>query len=166
VQREWLPAQIVHGKQYGFILLSPQSPVNTRWSPDLLAGLTEYISKSFSVDRDRVYLTGYSMGGNGTWATAASDPGRFAAIAPLCGGGNPERAQQLKNLPIWAFHGDKDNVVPIAASQTMVDAVRKCGGQVEFTVYSGAGHGIDGMTYQNEKFFEWLLSQRRPLHQK
>ena len=161
VRREWLPGQIVQGKQFNFILLSPQCPANSGWSPELIVGLIEHISSSLSVDRDRVYLTGYSMGGNGTWATASYDPGRFAAIAPLCGGGDVEQAERLKNMPIWAFHGDKDNVVPLEASQRMVDAVRKCGGHVKFTVYPGAGHGISEMTYQNKQFFEWLLAQRR-----
>jgi predicted peptidase len=75
--------------------------------------------------------------------------------------GNAAQAERLKDLPIWAFHGDKDNVVPLDASQAMVDAVRKCGGHVRFTVYPGAGHGISAMTYQNKEFYEWLLGQRR-----
>lgn len=161
VRREWLPEQITQGKEYNFILLSPQCPNNSRWSPSLIAELTEHISSSLSVDRDRVYLTGYSLGGSGTWETASHDPGRFAAIAPLCGGIDVEQAERLKNIPIWAFHGDKDDVVPIKRSQEIVDAVRNCGGHVKFTVYPGAGHGISGTTYQDSQFFEWLLAQRR-----
>lgn len=161
VRREWLPGQIEQGKQFHFILLSPQCPANSGWSPELIVGLTEHISKSFAVDRGRVYLTGYSMGGNGTWATAIHDPDRFAAIAPLCGGGNPQQAERLKNTTIWAFHGDKDNVVPLQATQIMVDAVRKFGGQAKFTVYPGVGHGISRIVYYDEQFFEWLLAQRR-----
>ena len=72
-----------------------------------------------------------------------------------------EQAQRLKELPVWAFHGDKDNVVPIEASRAMVDAVRKCGGNVAFTVYPGAGHGICDMTYRDGRLFDWLLAQRR-----
>lgn len=161
LRREWLPGQIVQGKQFNFILLSPQCPANSGWSPKLVVGLIEHISSSLSVDRKRVYLTGYSMGGYGTWATASYDPGRFAAIAPLCGGGDVEQAERLKNIPIWAFHGDKDNVVPLEASQAMVDAVMKCGGQVKFTEFLGAGHDIAAMTYQNQEFCKWLLAQRR-----
>lgn len=161
VRREWPPDQIVQGKHFPFILLSPQCPANSGWSPGLVSGLAEQVSSSLSVDRDRVYLTGYSMGGYGTWATASHDPGRFAAIAPLCGRGVRGQARRLKNTPIWAFHGDKDDVIPLSATQDMVDAVRNCGGHVKFTVYPGVGHGIAGMTYENEQFFEWLLAQRR-----
>lgn len=161
VRHEWLPDQITQSKQFDFILASPQCPPNSRWSPEMVASLAEHISNSLSVDRDRVYLTGYSLGGSGTWAAAAYDPERFAAIAPLCGGGNLEQAEQLKNIPIWAFHGDKDDVVLIRWHQEMVDAVKDCGGHVKFTVYPGVGHGIAEMTYQNEHFFEWLLAQRR-----
>jgi predicted peptidase len=161
VRREWLPRQIAQGKQFDFILLSPQCPAKSGWFPKAIVELTEHISSSLSVDRDRVYLTGYSMGGNGTWATGVYDPGRFAAIAPLCGGSNAELAERLANTPIWAFHGAEDQVVPLDASKTMVDAVKKCGGQVKFTVYPGVGHGISEMTYQNKEFFVWLLDQRR-----
>lgn len=161
VRREWPPGQITLGKQFDFILLSPQCPADSWWAPELVAALTEYISNSLSVERDRVYLTGYSMGGNGTWATAIHDPSRFAAIAPLCARSDVGQAERLKNTPIWAFHGDKDDVMPIKAAQEMVDAVKDCGGHVMFTVFPGVGHGISGMTYQNERFFEWLLAQRR-----
>ncbi len=161
VRREWLPAQIVRGKQFDFILLSPQCPAHSSWSPELVVGLIEKISKSFSVDQDRVYLTGQSMGGFGTWATASHDPGRFAAIAPVCGGGDPQQAERLKNMPIWAFHGAKDNVVPLEASEQMVDAVKKCGGQVQFSVLPNAGHGISEATYGDGQLYKWLLSHRR-----
>jgi predicted peptidase len=161
VRRECLAGQILQGKPFDFLLLASQCPDHSAWSPELVVGLIEQITSSFSIDRDRVYLTGLSMGGLGTWATAIHDPARFAAIAPLCGGGNPEQAEQLKNMPVWAFHGDKDTVVPFRATQAMVEAVRKCGGQVAFTAYPGAGHGISEMTYQNTQFFEWLLAQRR-----
>lgn len=161
VRREWPPGQVTQGKQFGFILLSPQCPEGLYWTPPLAVELIEYISNSLSVDQDRVYLTGYSMGGYGTWATASYDPGRFAAIAPLCGVGDVKQAERLMDIPIWAFHGDKDDVVPIQATEEMVAAVKKFGGHVRFTVYPGAGHGISGMTYENEQFFKWLLAQRR-----
>ena len=161
VRRAGLPRQIEEGEQFEFILLSPQCPANRNWSPELIVELIEHISGSLSVDRDRVYLTGLSMGGFGTWRTASYEPNRFAAIAPVCGGGDVTQAERLKNVPIWAFHGDKDTVVPLKASQEMVDAVKKCGGQVKFTVYSGGGHGIWDQTYRDKEFFEWLLAQRR-----
>ena len=91
------------------------------WDPAQIVELIEHVSKRLSVNRERIYLTGYSMGGYGTWATACYEPDRFAAIVPLCGGGNVEQAERLRNLPIWAFRGDKDNVVPLEGEQAMVD---------------------------------------------
>jgi predicted peptidase len=143
------------------VLLSPQCPNDSSWSPEGVVELIEHVSSHLAIDPDRIYLTGYSMGGYGTWATACYDPERFAAIAPLCGGGNVEQAERLKGLPIWAFHGDKDNVVPFEADQTMVNAVRKSGGDVTFTVYRGTGHGICDMTYRNSQVYDWLLAHRR-----
>lgn len=166
VRHAGLPRLIAQGQDFNFILLSPQCPERIGWPPKLIVELIEYISNSLSVDRDRVYLTGYSLGGAGTWMTAIHDPNRFAAIAPLCGRGDVDQAERLKDMPIWAFHGNKDNVVPFAVSQAMVDAVRKCDGQVKFTVYPDAGHGISEMTYQNRQFYEWLLAQQRSQQRK
>ena len=139
---------------------------NSPWIPERVVKLIEHVSNCFAVDPDRVYLTGYSMGGFGTWQTACYDPSRFAAIVPLCGGGDVAQAKRLVNLPIWAFHGAKDQVVPLEASKTMVDAVRKCGGHVKFTVYPGYGHDICGITYQDGQLYEWLSAQRRTQHLK
>ncbi len=163
VRRAGLPRLVEtdNRRQWGFVLLSPQCPRDSSWNPESLVQLIEHVSSHLSIDPDRIYLTGYSMGGFGTWATACHDPDRFAAIAPVSGGGDVQQAERLKDLPIWAFHGDKDNVVPIEPDRAMVDAVQKCGGNVKFTVYPGAGHGICDMTYQDEHFFDWLLVQRR-----
>jgi predicted peptidase len=163
VRRTTLPRMVEHDdrRQWGFVLLSPQCPKDSSWNPQWVVELVDHVGSRLSIDQDRIYLTGYSMGGFGTWATACHDPDRFAAIATLSGGGDVQQAQRLKALPIWAFHGDKDNVVPIASSQNMVDAVRKCGGNAVFTVYPGAGHGICDMTYGNNQFWDWLLAQRR-----
>ena len=161
VRRTGLPQQIEQGKCFDFILVSPQCPAQSGWMADDVITLIEHASNSLSIDRERVYLTGHSMGGFGTWAIAAHDPSRFAAIVPLCGGGDVERAERLTQLPIWAFHGDKDDVVPLKASQAMVDAVRKAGGNVKFTVLRGYGHGICEVTYQDSQLYQWLLAQRR-----
>jgi len=163
VRRTTLPRMVEHDnrRQWGFVLLSPHCPRDSCWQPEQVVELIKHVSSRLSIDRDRVYLTGYSMGGYGTWATACHDPNRFAAIAPVSGGGDVQQAERLKELPIWAFHGDKDNVVPIEPDRAMVDAVQKSGGNVKFTVYPGAGHGICDMTYQDGQLFEWLLAQRR-----
>jgi predicted peptidase len=161
VRRVGVPKQIEQGIKFDFIAISPQCPANSYWNPELVVGLIEHISRSFSIDRDRVYLTGFSMGGYGTWRTACYKPELFAAIAPLAGGGDVEQAKQLANLPVWAFHGSADQTVPFDASKKMVDAVKKSGGHVEFTVLQGQGHGIDEAVYSNPKLYEWMLSKRR-----
>jgi predicted peptidase len=156
-----LPAQIEKGARPEFILISPQCPSDSPWEPKTILRLIEHVCASFPIDPDRVYLTGFSMGGSGTWRTACLDPSRFAAIAPLAGGGDVDQAARLANLPIWAFHGAEDNVVPLSASQEMVEAVRRCGGQVKFTVYPKTGHGICDATYTGPQLLDWLLAQRR-----
>ena len=160
VREEGLPRQIEEGKQFPFLLLSPQCS-GSGWDPALVVELIEHLSSTLPVDRERVYLTGCSMGGFGTWRVATYDPGRFAAISPLCGGGDVTQAERLVDIPVWAFHGAQDGRVPLALGKEMVDAVRKHGGHVRFTVYPDYGHDIDQVTYRNEQLYEWLLHQRR-----
>ena len=113
-------------------------------------------------DPERVYLTGLSMGGFGTWAWAAREPQRFAAAIPICGGGNPETAEKLVALPIWVFHGGKDNVVPLSRSEAMVKAIQQAGGRkVKLTAYPDAGHDAWTKTYDNPEIYKWLLSHTR-----
>lgn len=161
VRRGGIPRRIDDGEKFEFIAVSPQCLSDARWEPETVVALIERISGSFSVDPDRVCLTGFSMGGYGTWQTACYRPEMFAAIAPLAGGGDVEQANRLTGLPIWAFHGAKDQVVPFAASKDMVEAVRKAGGQVEFTVLAEQDHGICEMVYKDRRLYEWLLLKRR-----
>ena len=100
------------------------------------------------------------MGGFGAWQLALEQPHRFAAIAPICGRGNPLLADRIKHLPIWAFHGAQDKVVPLSASQEMIRAVRKAGGKPKFTIYAEAKHDAWTRTYENPRFYTWLLSQK------
>ncbi|MFH0944795.1 MAG: prolyl oligopeptidase family serine peptidase [Planctomycetota bacterium] len=156
------PPKIVESrKDFPFIVVSPQSE-DARWNPERLVELLDHVAKTHRVDRQRIYLTGLSMGGYGTWALAAAYPDRFAAIVPICGGGDPGSAEKLKGLPIRAFHGAKDRIVPLSQSQQMVDAIRAAGGDVVFTVYPDAAHDAWTWTYGDPKLFEWLLAQRRP----
>jgi predicted peptidase len=110
---------------------------------------------------NRVYLTGLSMGGYGTWHLAAAQPERFAAIAPICGGGNPAQANKLKNLPVWAFHGTKDHVVPLSESEIMVFALKAHNGNIKFTVYPEVEHDSWTQTYNNPELYEWFLQHWR-----
>lgn len=156
------PPKIVQTRpDFPFIVVSPQVPDGRVWDSGALLALLDRLTAELRVDPDRVYVTGLSMGGFGTWNLAVADPERFAAIAPICGGGDWLRACRLKNLPVWAFHGARDDVVPLARGQEMVDAVRACGGDVKFTVYPDAGHDAWTRSYDDPKLYEWLLAHRR-----
>jgi predicted peptidase len=146
---------------FPFITVSPQCPTGEWWGIDELDTLLDDVLERYAVDRDRVYLTGLSMGGFGTWNLAAARPDRFAAIAPVCGGGRPDKAAALKHLPIWTFHGAKDEIVPIKSTEDMVEAVRRAGGDVRFTVYREAGHDSWTETYANPDLYAWFLAHRR-----
>jgi predicted peptidase len=150
------------GKQFDFIIVSPQCPNDVWWpeKTDVLINLLDEIETKYRVDTDRVYLTGLSMGGFGTWSLACRYPQRFAAIAPICGGGELPGAHRLKNVPVWAFHGAKDDVVPVARSQEMVDSINKIGGNAKITIYPEAGHDSFTVTYDNPELYQWFLSHK------
>ena len=115
----------------------------------------------YRVDERRICVTGLSMGGYATWALALLCPQRFAAIAPICGGGDPRRVSRIAHLPVWAFHGALDEIVPLDESTRMVQALQQRGAHVKFTVYPDAGHNSWTRTYDDPEFYEWLLKQRR-----
>jgi predicted peptidase len=101
------------------------------------------------------------MGGSGTWALAAYRPDRFAAIAPICGVGDPRSAGRLKSIPVWAFHGAEDRVVPMRESERMIAALKQAGGDARLTIYPGVGHDAWTPTYANPGFYRWLFQHRR-----
>lgn len=155
------PKLIAAGKEFPFIVVSPQSP-GGGWNVETMNGLLDEIIAKYKVDQDRVYLTGLSMGGYGTWAWALDSPKRFAAIAPMCGGGMPRRARVLHDTPIWVFHGTKDPTVPIKESQDMVDALKNVGAtEVKFTIYPEAGHDCWTVSYDNPELYTWFLEHKR-----
>ncbi|MCP4169145.1 MAG: prolyl oligopeptidase family serine peptidase [Fuerstiella sp.] len=161
VKKHGPPKLIDNGKAFPFIVVSPQCPKDVWWEPIELTALLDEIIKNNNIDEDRIYVTGLSMGGFGTWRLAAHSPDRFAAIAPICGGGEPYWARRFPHLPTWAFHGAKDRVVPLERSQEMIDAVKKNGGLPKLTVYPEAGHDSWTETYNNPQLYEWLLAQKR-----
>ena len=153
------PAKIVESKDLPFVIASPQCPrTDLWWKPKIVAGLVDELLENHPIDRSRVYLTGLSQGGFGTWATAAEYPEKFAAVAPVCGGGKTEWAKKYGTLPIWNFHGDADKVVPVRLSRVMVEAIKKAGGKIKHTEYPGVRHDSWTKTYRNPKLYEWFLS--------
>jgi predicted peptidase len=155
------PKRAAAGQAFPFILVSPQCPNGTWWSVPELADPLDRVQAEYRVDPDRVTCTGLSMGGFGTWALACEFPGRFAAIAPVCGGGDPRDVQRLLGIPAWVFHGGKDGVVPVTCSVDMVAALRALGAKPGLTVYPEAGHDSWTATYDNPAFYDWLLANRR-----
>ena len=152
-------------EDFPFVTVSPQCLPDSWWWQEIeaLIGLIDEIVETLAVDTERVYLTGLSMGGYGTWHLAAAQPDRFAAIAPICGGGLwyegfPEKVCVLEKVPVWAFHGAKDPSVPLEESAKMVRALEACGGNVRFTVYPDATHDSWTETYDNPELYEWFLS--------
>jgi len=160
-----IPKIVEKQKDFPFIAVSPQCPGDKWWADpwliEALNALLEEIVDTYRVDESRVYLTGLSMGGFGTWHLAMMFPEKFAAIAPICGGGMPWMAFRIKDLPVWAFHGAKDEVVPLQRSEEMVEALKKVGGNVKFTVYPEAGHDSWTETYNNPELYNWFLSHRK-----
>lgn len=161
VEKHGPPKLISQGKKFPFILVSPQCPDGERWDPFTLNSLLDYIMDNYKVDRSRVYLTGLSMGGFGTWDLAIRYPDKFAAIAPVCGGGDDSKVCALKNVPAWVFHGKLDNVVSPQESEKMVKALRDCGGDAQFTLYPDANHDSWTKTYENDEFYIWMLSKMK-----
>ncbi|HVU88905.1 MAG TPA: prolyl oligopeptidase family serine peptidase [Pirellulales bacterium] len=163
VKKHGPPKLIEEGKDLPFIVVSPQCPKDNSWTWQLreLTALVDDLTARYKVDKDRIYLTGLSMGGFGTWALAAYQPDRFAAIIPICGGGEMLMTRRLTQVPIWAFHGAKDPVVPLRRSEELVQALERAKGNVKLTVYPDALHDSWTATYDNPEVWEWLLAQKR-----
>ncbi len=167
VKKNGIPKLAAAGQDFPFIAISPQCPAHSWWFlhlTDLLA-LLDSVLATHNADAKRVYLTGLSMGGNGTWALAMHAPKRFAAIAPVCGHhpffvGLPSDAKRIKHLPVWVFHGAADTVVPIDHSAVVVDKLQKIGAAVKFTVYPTADHDSWSETYANPELYRWLLKHK------
>ena len=156
------PAMVEKNPDFPFIVVSPQCPEGQWWNIFLLKGMIDDVLAKYNVDKSRVYLTGLSMGGFGTWELAMTFPDYFAAVAPICGGGNPLLVSKLKNTPVWVFHGKKDTSVPEQQSAIMVEALKKIGANVEYTVLPEGGHS-DAWIYAYDKagLFDWFLKYQK-----
>jgi predicted peptidase len=159
-----LPNLLKIAKKYEFILVAPQCPVDSWWTRELDAlsiFLKEFL-EDYNVDKKRIYLTGLSMGGDGTWRLAALHPNLFAAIVPICGVDKANSTNKLKNIPTWAFHGAKDDIVPIKESRKVVKAIKALGGSAKLTVYPEADHNAWDKAYKTKELYDWLFAQRKP----
>ncbi len=155
---QFLSASI--SQEFPAIVLVTQCVSQRSWQPWDVTDFVENACHRYRIDRDRIYLVGYSMGGYGTWATAAADAELFAAIVPIAGGHDPEDATALVEIPIWALHGAVDDVVPVDQTTGVVEAIRAAGGNPKLTVYPEVGHGILSQVYESEAMWHWLFEQR------
>lgn len=142
------------------VLVIPQCLPKFGWQPEDIGQFTEEACRRYPIDKQRIYLVGYSMGGFGAWRAAAARPELFAAIVPIAGGGSTELATSLVNQPTWAFHGRKDKVVAAQRSTDLVDAVQSAGGISKLTLLPEAGHGIrDRVLLHTPELRQWLFKQ-------
>lgn len=182
--------QLIHGmgefaseavrEKYPAFVLAPQCPTGQVWgglsrlaknptppdqlSPALAATLqvVAQLQREFAIDEKRIYITGLSMGGYGTWDALAKRPELFAAAVPICGGGRPETAARFKDVPIWAFHGADDRTVPPERSREMIEALKAAGGEPKYTEYPGVGHNSWVRAYRDMELYAWLFAQKKP----
>jgi predicted peptidase len=183
--------QLVHGvgafateearKKYPCFLVAPQCPLEDCWVPlpslvlsqplrdkptpslAMALSLFEKLATDLPADKDRLYITGLSMGAFGTWDIIERRPDFFAAALVICGGGDPAQAPKLTKLPLWAFHGDADFTVPCRRTTAMIDAIVKAGGAPKITIYPKAGHMCWSRVYGDPAVMEWFFSQRKPV---
>lgn len=162
-------------EDFPFIVVFPRFGENGSWlatgeDAQRAMAILEKVETDYKVDDKRIYLTGLSMGGNGTWELALANPKKWAAIAPLCGyyaekGSDKfdkSQLSKLKDVPCWCFHGDKDTAVPVSESRKMMAAYWAAGGHPNYTEFPGVPHNCWDMTYKNREFYRWLLSYRLP----
>ena len=161
VKRYGPPAFLDKKPDFPFVVISPQLPDHS-WPTDSLLKLLDEVTKKYRVDPDRIYLTGVSMGGGGSWYLAAADQDRFAAFAPICGYGGTSLGKKLNRLPIWAFHGELDDIVPIEPHVKLVEAVNAAGGKAHLTSIPDGDHGnIIFPIYKQQILYDWFLAHRR-----
>lgn len=165
-------------REHNCLVVAPQCPAGEKWSivdwsqgtiafsdapsePMRMANtLIDELATQYNIDTNRLYIMGLSMGGYGSWDAVCRWPGRFAAAAPICGGGDPEQAHRLVHTPVWAFHGDADPVVSVELSRTMVQAIKDAGGEPKYTEYPDVGHGSWVPAFAEPELLPWLMAQR------
>ena len=162
ILKTWGPPRLIEqGKKFPHIIASPQCPKETRWEQSVeqtrLDLLLRHLLEKWPINEGRMYLTGLSLGGHGSWTLAARHPDMFAAVAPLCGRGNPVDGEKLVDVPIWAWHGLADTVVPPSGTEDMVKAIKAAGGtQIRYTSLEGVGHNGWSAAYSTPQLFQWM----------
>ena len=158
-----IPQLIDTKDNFPFIVLSPQCPSYYIWPSvfDGILAILDEVSRNYPVDPNRIYLTGLSMGGYAVWDLAMDYPDRFAAIAPVSASGSAERVNILKEIPVWAFHGEKDDVVPVEEVHEIISALVANGGNAQLTVYPDADHDAWTEAYSNSQLYNWFLEHSK-----
>jgi predicted peptidase len=127
----------------------------------LVLGILDAVKTEFNIDDTRIYVAGQSDGGYGTWNLITQKPDLFAAAIPLCGGGDPVLAGRVAKMPIWVFHGRRDDVIPVTESRRMIAAIQKAGGRPRYTEYAGVGHDVWKRALKDPDLVRWLFAQHR-----
>ncbi|WP_255945239.1 carboxylesterase family protein [Streptomyces odontomachi] len=164
VTDQGIPKLAEAGHEFPFVIATPQCPESSQWVTEVttLAGLLDDVAADCRIDPSRIYATGLSMGGFGTWSLAIRYPERFAAIAPICGGLWNQGVDPIRHLPVWTFHGEEDKTVPIEFTEEIVAGLEALGADVRFTRYPGVEHDSWTRAYDNPDLYAWLLAHRRP----
>jgi predicted peptidase len=155
------PALIAAGGQLSMIVVSPQCDAGTEWESERLLGLLDYIQRTFPVDPDRVYVSGFSMGGTKVWDLLTCSPRRFVAAVPVASYCDPSKAKTIASIPIWAFHGALDDKIPIEPVKQMIENLKTEGGSAELTILENQGHSIAEQIFSRKDVYDWLLKQER-----
>ncbi|MBN2474476.1 MAG: prolyl oligopeptidase family serine peptidase [Pirellulales bacterium] len=165
-------------EKYGAFVIVPQCPTGKKWaevdwsksthempekvseSMGLALEVIAKLQKEYPIDPDRLYVMGLSMGGYGTWDIIQRRPDLFAAAVPICGGGDEKAADRIQ-IPVWAFHGDRDGAVPVSRSRNMIAAIKAAGGKPKYTEYPGVGHNCWSTAFADPEMLKWLFSHKR-----
>ena len=155
-----IPKYISEGMELPALVLCPQCPINFDWNNMVffLKSLIDEVVEKYGVDKSRISLTGISMGAFGSYEMGALYNSYFSAIAPICGGGLSWRGGDIANTPIWAFHGDADDVVPVKNSIEMIDAISKNGGDTRLTLLHNIDHNSWDFAYKETRVIDWLIN--------
>ena len=168
IKKHGIPKCINEGKEFPFITVAPQCPLSGWWNFDeyifSIVNMIDTISKRYRVDQKKIYGTGLSMGGFGILSLAISYPNYFSAIIPICGGADINKLKILNNLPIWLFHGKKDDIYPPESSILIYKMLQNHNPNIKLTIYDDLGHDSWTKTYENDELYKWLLKfTRNPL---